>query len=52
MENGYTRLLTRILNRSKLVILGAVVLFSATIPLYYTLGGEFFSRRWMRMRLS
>ncbi|KPP96159.1 MAG: RND-type efflux system permease component [Bacteroidetes bacterium HLUCCA01] len=42
MENGYTRLLTRILNRSKLVILGAVVLFSATIPLYYTLGGEFF----------
>lgn len=42
MENGYTRLLTRILNRSKWVVIGAVVLFGATIPLYYTLGGEFF----------
>lgn len=42
LETNYQALLKRNLNRSWTVILIAVILFIASLPLYFTLGGEFF----------
>lgn len=42
LETSYQALLKRNLNRSWTVILIAVILFIASLPLYFTLGGEFF----------
>src|SRR5690606_18974518 len=42
LESSYQNALKRNLNRSGVVIVAAVVLFLVSLPLYYTLGGEFF----------
>lgn len=42
LESRYTALLEAAIGRSKSVVFGAIVLFAAVFPLYYTLGGEFF----------
>jgi len=42
LETNYQALLKRNLNRSWTVIIIAVLLFVASLPLYFTLGGEFF----------
>jgi HAE1 family hydrophobic/amphiphilic exporter-1 len=42
LETNYRSLLQRNLNRSWTVIIIAVVLFVASLPMYFTLGGEFF----------
>ncbi|HAC16502.1 MAG TPA: hypothetical protein DCE78_11250 [Bacteroidetes bacterium] len=42
LESSYQNALKRNLKRSGVVIVAAVVLFLVSLPLYYTLGGEFF----------
>jgi len=42
LETGYKSILHRNLNRSSIIISVAVLLFGLSLPLYYTLGGEFF----------
>jgi HAE1 family hydrophobic/amphiphilic exporter-1 len=44
LENVYSRQLDSILSRSGLVIGGAVLLFVITLPIFNSLGGEFFPR--------
>lgn len=44
LDNAYRRLLTALVDRSAWVILGALVLLGATLPIYQQLGGEFFPR--------
>lgn len=44
MESAYTRRLDKVLAKSGRVVLGAIVLFAASLPLFYLLGGEFFPR--------
>lgn len=44
MEHWYSNSLDSVLNRSGLVVIIAVVFFAATLPIFYTLGGEFFPR--------
>jgi HAE1 family hydrophobic/amphiphilic exporter-1 len=44
LENSYSRVLDKALNKSGLVIVIAVLFFGATLPIFYTLGGEFFPR--------
>ncbi|RNC83708.1 MAG: efflux RND transporter permease subunit [Balneola sp.] len=44
LENWYSRKLTQVIDRSWGVILAAVFLFVATMPLFNQLGGEFFPR--------
>ncbi|XWN36458.1 MAG: efflux RND transporter permease subunit [Balneola sp.] len=44
LENSYSNVLDKVLNRSGLVITIAVLFFGATLPIFYTLGGEFFPR--------
>lgn len=44
LENAYSNILDKVLNRSGLVITIAVLFFGATLPIFYTLGGEFFPR--------
>jgi len=42
IENRYKTILDSLLNRSGLVVAGAVVLLIASLPIFYQLGGEFF----------
>ena len=42
LESSYQNALKRNLNRSGVIIIAAVVMFLVSLPLYYTLGGEFF----------
>ncbi|MFH5883497.1 efflux RND transporter permease subunit [Halalkalibaculum sp. DA3122] len=44
LENSYKNTLDGLLDRSGLVIVSAVVLFLATLPLFGLLGGEFFPK--------
>lgn len=44
LENSYSKVLDKTLKKSGLVILIAVLFFGATLPIFYTLGGEFFPR--------
>ena len=44
LENSYSKVLDIALNKSGLVIIIAVLFFGATLPIFYTLGGEFFPR--------
>ncbi len=44
LENGYRRKLDQLLSHSGKVIFGALALFLLSLPLYYSLGGEFFPR--------
>lgn len=44
IEESYKNLLNKALDRSGFVVLGAVLFFAATIPLFYSIGGEFFPR--------
>jgi hydrophobic/amphiphilic exporter-1 (mainly G- bacteria), HAE1 family len=42
LDAWYVSVLGRVLKRSGAVVVGAVLLFAASVPLFYTLGGEFF----------
>lgn len=44
LEDWYRKTLDRFVNRSGTVVMSAFVLFIVTLPLFYTLGGEFFPR--------
>ncbi len=44
LESAYTRQLDKVVAKSGRVVLGAIVLFAASLPLFYLLGGEFFPR--------
>ncbi|MGK7370508.1 MAG: efflux RND transporter permease subunit, partial [Candidatus Halalkalibacterium sp. M3_1C_030] len=44
LENWYQKKLDGFVNRSGTVVFSAFVLFVLTLPLFYTLGGEFFPR--------
>ncbi|SMO94823.1 efflux RND transporter permease subunit [Gracilimonas mengyeensis] len=44
LESSYHRQLDSALNRSGLVVTGAIVLFVASLPIFYLIGGEFFPR--------
>ncbi|MCW9707886.1 efflux RND transporter permease subunit [Fodinibius salsisoli] len=44
LENKYETTLDRILNRSSLTVIAAVLLFLITLPIYNFLGGEFFPK--------
>lgn len=44
MESWYSKKLDSALNKSGVVVLVAVLFFTATLPIFYTLGGEFFPR--------
>ena len=44
LEDQYRFLLNRLIQRSGLVIFAALLLFGATLPIFYQLGGEFFPR--------
>lgn len=44
LETVYSRQLNTTLNRSWLVVLVSVLFFGATLPIFYSLGGEFFPR--------
>lgn len=44
LESSYSSSLDKALNKSGLVIIIAVLFFGATLPIFYTLGGEFFPR--------
>ncbi|MDZ7716015.1 MAG: efflux RND transporter permease subunit [Balneolaceae bacterium] len=44
IENSYQRTLDSLIDRSGLVVISAFFLFLITLPLFYTLGGEFFPR--------
>lgn len=44
MEQTYSRQLDKALKKSWLLIIGALLFFAATLPIFYTLGGEFFPR--------
>lgn len=42
LDARYQALLAKVLTRNRAVIGGSVVLFLSTLPIFYTLGGEFF----------
>ena len=42
IEEKYRSLLTKLIQNSVSVVIGALVLFAATLPIFYQLGGEFF----------
>lgn len=42
LESSYQNALKKNLDRSRTVVIAAFLLFSMSLPLYYTLGGEFF----------
>lgn len=42
LDARYQALLRKVLTRNRVVIGGSMVLFLATLPIFYTLGGEFF----------
>lgn len=42
LDRGYRSVLGKILPKSGIIIFASIVLFGLTIPVYYTLGGEFF----------
>ena len=42
LDRAYTQTLDRLLSYSGWVVLGAIVIFSATLPIYNKLGGDFF----------
>ncbi|NGP77331.1 efflux RND transporter permease subunit [Balneolaceae bacterium YR4-1] len=44
LEGWYRKTLDRFVNSSGTVVMSAFVLFIVTLPLFYTLGGEFFPR--------
>ncbi|HET8866394.1 MAG TPA: efflux RND transporter permease subunit [Gracilimonas sp.] len=44
LEKTYHDQLQNVIDRSGLVVVGAVVLFLASLPLFYVIGGEFFPR--------
>ncbi|MCP9291737.1 efflux RND transporter permease subunit [Gracilimonas sediminicola] len=44
VESTYHQQLDKVLDRSGLVVSGAVVLFLVSLPLFYVIGGEFFPR--------
>ncbi len=44
MESVYHRNLDAALNKSGLVVTGAIVLFLISLPIFYAIGGEFFPR--------
>lgn len=44
LEHWYSVQLDKVLHRSGLVILISVLFFGATLPIFYSLGGEFFPR--------
>ena len=44
LEDRYRFLLNRLIQRSGLVVFAALLLFGATLPIFYQLGGEFFPR--------
>ena len=44
LEDQYRFLLNRLIQRSGLVVFAALLLFGATLPIFYQLGGEFFPR--------
>jgi HAE1 family hydrophobic/amphiphilic exporter-1 len=44
LEDQYRFLLNRLIKRSGLVVFAALLLFGATLPIFYQLGGEFFPR--------
>ena len=44
METTYNEQLQKVIGKSGLVVTAAVILFAASIPLFYVIGGEFFPR--------
>ena len=44
LESSYSNKLESVLKRSGLVIILSIVFFGATLPIFYSLGGEFFPR--------
>lgn len=44
IENSYSKKLDSVLHKSGLVVLVSILFFIATLPIFYTLGGEFFPR--------
>jgi HAE1 family hydrophobic/amphiphilic exporter-1 len=42
LDKGYRSVLSKLLPKSGIIIFASIVLFGLTIPVYYTLGGEFF----------
>ena len=44
LETAYSNKLNSVLNRSGLIVIIAIVFFSATLPIFNLLGGEFFPR--------
>ena len=44
LEEKYRSLLGKMIQNSVSVVIGALVLFTATLPIFYQLGGEFFPR--------
>ncbi len=44
MEAWYSRNLDKALNKSGIIVTASVILFAASLPIFYLLGGEFFPR--------
>jgi len=44
LEDTYNNQLQKVIGKSGLVVLGAFILFMASVPLFYVIGGEFFPR--------
>lgn len=44
LENSYSSQLDSVLKKSGLIVILSIVFFSATLPIFYSLGGEFFPR--------
>jgi HAE1 family hydrophobic/amphiphilic exporter-1 len=44
LENTYNDQLQKVIGRSGLVVIAAFILFVASVPLFYVIGGEFFPR--------
>lgn len=44
IENTYNRQLNQVINHSGITVLAAFLLFIASVPLFYVIGGEFFPR--------
>ncbi|MDZ7808569.1 MAG: efflux RND transporter permease subunit [Gracilimonas sp.] len=44
LENTYNSQLQKVIDKSGLVVLAAFILFVASVPLFYVIGGEFFPR--------
>ena len=44
LEDRYRSALTKVVQNSGWVVIGALVLFAGTLPIFYQLGGEFFPR--------